>query len=114
MDKIKEKPQTVSSIHEKIKAAPKELVHRGLEDGSDRLRTGLRDAAQQGQRDDYGGDQIEDPPQAVFAAWSAVRKNSSKRGGRTSPPAAAPLQIQLPWIPRRRSAHRIGKVDIAP
>jgi cell wall-associated NlpC family hydrolase len=60
MDKIKEKPQTVSSIHEKIKAAPKELVHRGLEDGSDRLRTGLRDAAQQGQRDDYGGDQIED------------------------------------------------------
>lgn len=60
MDKIKEKPQTVSSIHKKIKAAPKELVHRGLEDGSDRLRTGLRDAAQQGQRDDYGGDQIED------------------------------------------------------
>ena len=109
MDKIKEKPQTVSSIHKKIKAAPKELVHRGLEDGSDRLRTGLRDAAQQGQRDDYGGDQIEDT-----AAWSAVRKNSSKRGGRTAPPATAPLQIQLPWIPRRRSAHRVGKVDIAP
>ena len=55
MDKIKEKPHTVASVREKIKAAPKELVHRGLEDGSDRLRTQLRDAAQQGRRDDYGG-----------------------------------------------------------
>ena len=60
MDKIKEKPQVTSSIREKVKAAPKELVHRGLEDGADRLRTQLRDAAQQGRRDDYGGDQIED------------------------------------------------------
>ena len=60
MDKIKEKPQATSSIREKITAVPKELVHRGLEDGTDRLRTQLRDAAQQGRRDDYGGDQIED------------------------------------------------------
>ena len=52
MDKIKEKPHTVASVREKIKAAPKELVHRGLEDGSDRLRTQLRDAAQQGRRDE--------------------------------------------------------------
>lgn len=60
MDKIKEKPQTVSGIREKVKAAPKELAHRGLEDGTNRLRTGLRDAAQQGRQDDYGGDRIED------------------------------------------------------
>lgn len=60
MDKIKEKPQATSSIREKITAVPKELVHRGLDDGTDRLRTQLRDAAQQGRRDDYGGDQIED------------------------------------------------------
>lgn len=60
MDKVKEKPQAASPVREKVKAAPKELVHHGLEDGSDSLRTGLRDAAQQGQRDDYGGDQIED------------------------------------------------------
>ena len=60
MDKIKEKPQATSSIREKITAAPKELVHRGLEDGTDRLRTQLRDAAQQGRRDEYGGDAIED------------------------------------------------------
>ena len=39
MDKIKEKPQATSSIREKITAVPKELVHRGLEDGTDRLRT---------------------------------------------------------------------------
>ena len=58
MDKIKEKPQVTYSIREKVKAAPKELVHRGLEDGADRLRTQLRDAAQQGRRDDYGGAQI--------------------------------------------------------
>ena len=60
MDKIKEKPQATSSIREKITVAPKELVHRGLEDGADHLRTQLRDAAQQGRRDDHGGDQIED------------------------------------------------------
>lgn len=60
MDKIKEKPQASSSVREKVKAAPKELVHRGLENSADRLRTGLRDTAQRGQRDEYGGDQIED------------------------------------------------------
>lgn len=60
MDKIKEKTQAVSRVREKAKAAPKELVHCGIEGGADRLRTGLRDTAQCGQRDDYGGDQIED------------------------------------------------------
>ena len=60
MDKIKEKPKAASSVREKGKAAPKELVHRGLENSADRLRSGLRDTAQHGQRDEYGGDQIED------------------------------------------------------
>lgn len=60
MDKIKEKPQAVSGVREKAKAAPKELVHRGLENSADRLRTGLRDTAQRGQQDEYGGDRIED------------------------------------------------------
>lgn len=60
MDKIKEKTQAVSRVREKAKAAPKELVHCGIEGGADRLRTGLRDTAQCGQRDDYGGDRIED------------------------------------------------------
>lgn len=60
MDKIKEKPKVTSAVREKGKAAPKELVHRSLENSADRLRTGLRDTAQRGQRDEYGGDQIED------------------------------------------------------
>lgn len=60
MDKIKEKPKVTSSVRKKGKAAPKELVHRGLENSADRLRTQLRDTAQRGQRDAYGGDRIED------------------------------------------------------
>ncbi len=35
------------------------LVRQGLEDGTQRLRGQLRDAAQEGQQDRYGGDQIE-------------------------------------------------------
>ena len=36
------------------------LLHKGLDDGAERLRAQLRDTAQQGQRDEYGGDDIED------------------------------------------------------
>ena len=60
MDKIKEKPKVTSPVREKVKAAPKELARRTLTDGSERLRTQLRDTAQHGQRDEYGGDRIED------------------------------------------------------
>ena len=96
MDKIKEKPQVTSSIREKIKAAPKELVHRGLEDGTDRLRTQLRDAAQQGRRDDYGGDQIEDTAAGGMRRMERgaeklikeKRKNRDSRSGSPADPAA--------------------------
>ena len=96
MDKIKEKPHTVASVREKIKAAPKELVHRGLEDGSDRLRTQLRDAAQQGRRDDYGGDQIEDAAAGGMRRMERgaeklikeKRKKHDSRGGSPADPAA--------------------------
>lgn len=47
-------------MKEKVKSAPKELIRRGLEDGTERLRLQFRDAAQQGQTDGYGGDRIED------------------------------------------------------
>ena len=40
MDKIKEKPKATSSVRGKGKAAPKELVHRGLENSADRLGLG--------------------------------------------------------------------------
>ena len=60
MKKIKEKPTLSERIKEKAVSAPRELLHRGLDDGSERLRTQLRDTAQHGQADEYGGDTIED------------------------------------------------------
>ena len=46
------------TVSEKVKSAPKELARRGLESGVDRLRGQLRDTAQRGQRDAYGGDTL--------------------------------------------------------
>ena len=60
MKKIKEKPTLSERIKEKTVSTPRELLHRGLDDGSERLRTQLRDTAQHGQADEYGGDAIED------------------------------------------------------
>ena len=56
IEKIKEKHPGTKGLKEKVKSVPKELVHRGLEDGSERLRLQLRDAAQRGQKDGYGGE----------------------------------------------------------
>ena len=55
MERIKEKPTLGERVKEKAVSAPKELLHKGLDDGSERLRTQLRDTAQQGRRDEYGG-----------------------------------------------------------
>lgn len=60
MEKIKEKPALGERVKEKAVSAPKELLRKGLDDGSERLRTQLQDTAQQGRRDEYGGDAIED------------------------------------------------------
>ena len=60
MKKIKEKPTLSERIKEKAVSTPRKLLHRGLDDGSERLRTQLRDTAQHGQADEYGGDTIED------------------------------------------------------
>ncbi len=72
MSKVKEKAPVGKQLKEKVQAAPKELFRRGLSDGTQRLRGQLRDTAQRGQRDGYGGDQIED------AAWAGGRW--AKRG----------------------------------
>ena len=58
--KVKEKRTIKGKLKEKVKAAPKELVRRGLDDGTERLRGQLRETAQRGQASDYGGDRIED------------------------------------------------------
>ena len=60
MKKIKEKPALGERVKEKAVSAPKELLRKVLDDGSERLRTQLRDTAQHGQADEYGGDTIED------------------------------------------------------
>ena len=60
MKKIKEKPALSERIKEKAVSTPRELLRKGLDDGSERLRTQLRDTAQHGQADEYGGDTIED------------------------------------------------------
>lgn len=79
MDRIKEKPRGSSAVREKGVDA----VRRGLEGGADRLRTQLRDAAQQGQRDEYGGDQIEDA--AACAPGRVVRAAEGLARGRKHP-----------------------------
>lgn len=60
MERIKEKPTLGERVKEKAVSAPKELLRKGLDDGSEHLRTQLRDTAQHGQADEYGGDTIED------------------------------------------------------
>ena len=83
MDKVKEKPKGSSAVRKK----GANIVRRGLESGADRLRTQLRDAAQRGQRDEYGGDQIEDaaarvPGRAARAAELRVRGGKRPDTGR--------------------------------
>ena len=58
--KVKEKRTISKKAKEKIQTAPKELLRRGLLDGTEKLRSQMRDSAQGGQASDYGGDQIED------------------------------------------------------
>ena len=67
IDKIKEKKPGRKGLKERAASAPKQLLRRGLDDGIERLRGQLRDATQRGQRDDYGGDRIED------TAWAGTR-----------------------------------------
>ena len=69
----------------KVKAAPKELVRRGLDDGTERLRGQLRETAQRGQASDYGGDRIEDAAargayQARRGIESLLKKKKSAKG----------------------------------
>lgn len=113
MDKIKEKPQVTSSIREKITAAPKELVHRGLEDGTDRLRTQLRDAAQQGRRDDYGGDQIEDVAAGGMrhmerGAEKLIKEKRKNRASRDGSSADSTAVDPVPEIRTREHESRVN------
>ena len=85
MREIREKPAQAAHIKEKVISAPKELLRKGLDDGTERLRTQLRDAAQQGRRDEYGGDTVED---TTAGAARRVEKGLRKRGEHTERRAA--------------------------
>ena len=72
-------------MKEKVKAAPKVLVRRGLDDGTERLRGQLRETAQRGQASDYGGDRIEDTAargayQARRGVEALLKKKKSAKG----------------------------------
>ena len=88
IEKIKEKHPNTKGLKEKVKSVPKELVHRGLEDGSERLRLQFRDAAQQGRQDGYGGDRIEDTAaggvrQVERGVGDLLKRRRKFEGGRT-------------------------------
>ena len=89
MEKIKEKPARSERIKEKVVSAPKELLHKGLDDGAERLRIQLRDTAQQGRRDEYGGDDIEDTAVSGSkrAAAELLKQRKQKATEQPSDPA---------------------------
>ena len=91
MKKIKEKPALSERIKEKAVSTPRELLHRGLDDGSERLRTQLRDTAQHGQADEYGGDTIEDTAaRGLRRAEKELTRQRKKKPQEQPPEGGAP------------------------
>ena len=116
-------------MKEKAKVAPKQLVRRGLDDGTERLRGQLRETAQRGQASDYGGDRIEDTAargayQARRGVEALLKKKKSAKGRETDgeprtaadpstqappadPPPEAPVEQSSPREPSPRERPRI-------
>ena len=110
MEKIKEKPTLGERVKEKAVSAPKELLRKGLDDGSERLRTQLRDTAQQGRRDEYGGDTIEDTAASGLrrAEKELLKQRKKKNAEQSASPqgdASAPSSnSDVPPVIRTREA----------
>lgn len=110
MEKIKEKPTLGERVKEKAVSAPKELLRKGLDDGSERLRTQLRDTAQQGRRDEYGGDAIEDTAASGLhrAEKELLKQRKKKNAEQSASPqgdASAPSSnSDVPPVIRTREA----------
>ena len=110
MEKIKEKPALGERVKEKAVSAPKELLRKGLDDGSERLRTQLRDTAQQGRRDEYGGDAIEDTAASGLrrAEKELLKQRKKKNAEQSASPqgdASAPRSnSDVPPVIRTREA----------
>jgi len=67
-------------VNEKVKSAPKELLRRGLLDGTEKLRSQMRDAAQGGQREETEADRAQDKARAV--SQQAVHRLREKVHGK--------------------------------
>ena len=110
MEKIKEKPTLGERVKEKAVSAPKELLRKGLDDGSERLRTQLRDTAQQGRRDEYGGDAIEDTAasglrRAEKELLKQRKKKNAEQSASSQGDASAPSSnSDVPPVIRTREA----------
>ena len=110
MEKIKEKPALGERVKEKAVSAPKELLRKVLDDGSERLRTQLRDTAQQGRRDEYGGDAIEDTAASGLrrAEKELLKQRKKKNAEQSASPqgdASAPRSnSDVPPVIRTREA----------
>ena len=103
MEKIKEKPALSERVKEKAVSAPKELLRKVLDDGSERLRTQLRDTAQQGRRDEYGGDAIEDTASSgLHRAEKELLKQRKKKN--TEQSASPQGDASAPQLQQRRAA----------
>lgn len=119
MEKIKEKPALSERVKEKAVSAPKELLRKGLDDGSERLRTQLRDTAQQGRRDEYGGDAIEDTAASgLHRAEKELLKQRKKKNAEQSASlqgdASAPSSnSDVPPVIRTREAEA-ARVSTSP
>ena len=59
VEKIKEKRPAPHKAKEKIQSAPKELLRRGLLNGTEKLYGQLRDTAQGRQREDTATDRVQ-------------------------------------------------------
>ena len=105
MREIREKPIRAAHIKEKVTFAPKELLRKGLDNGTERLRTQLRDAAQQGQRDEYGGDTVED------TAAGAVRRveKALRKCGEHTERRAAPVGKNVPESQSGTASYHAGQ-----
>ena len=91
MEKIKEKPALSQRVKEKAVSTPRELLHKGLDDGSERLRTQLRDTAQHGQADEYGGDAIEDTAASgLHRAEKELTRQRKKKPQEQAPEGGTP------------------------
>ena len=110
MERIKEKPMLGERVKEKAVSTPKELLRKGLDDGSERLRTQLRDTAQQGRRDEYGGDAIEDTAASGLhrAEKELLKQRKKKNAEQSASPqgdASAPSpNSDVPPVIRTREA----------